>query len=225
MNILVIVDDKKILSLIIRGMIEEHYNLITVESGRDGLEIVTSATKDLEYDLIILDSVLCGMDAWEVLKNLRAKMKRTPVLLLSEQSGATERIKELQFGDVNYLARSFSFSELLASVHTIQRRYINSEIIRLGSLEIDFPGYRVTRSGKRIDLTQKEFAILALLVRRCGEVLSRARIAERIWDGDFHGETNVVDVHMHRLRTKIDNSFGNKLIHTVRGIGYVLEMR
>jgi two-component system copper resistance phosphate regulon response regulator CusR len=221
-HILVIVNEKRFADIVVRGLIEDNFSATTVENGPDGLELVMNK----EYDLIILDSMLSDMNSLEVLKRLRHKMKRTSVLLLTTQSEVEDRAKRLQFGASDYLIRPFSLSELLACVHTILRRMDRTpEIVRVGDLEIDFPGYCVMRTGKRVYLTQKEFAILALLARRHGEVLSRTRIAERIWDTDFCGDSNVVDVHMHRLRMKVGNSLGKKLIHTVRGIGYVLEQR
>ena len=223
MHILVVVDEKRFADLIVRGLIEDNFTATAIENGADGLELAMSE----HYDLIILDSMLSDMNYLEFLKRLRLKMKGTSVLLLTTPGDVEDRTKRSQFGAADYLIRPFSLSELLACVHTILRRGMDrsAEIIRVGDLEIDFPGYCVMRTGKRVYLTQKEFAILALLARRHGEVLSRTRIAERIWDTDFYSESNLVDVHMHRLRTKVGNSLGRKLIHTVRGIGYVLEQR
>ena len=149
------------------------------------------------------------------------------MLILSAKASVDDRVKGLQAGGDDYLTKPFAFSELLARIQTILRRgpVRTSDVLKIADLEIDFSAHRVTRGGKRIDLTPKEFALLSLLARRTGEVLSRTRIAERIWDIDFESETNIVDVHMRRLRIKMDEPFETKLIHTVRGIGYVLEPR
>ena len=223
MHILIIEDERKTAAFISRGLTEENFTADVIENGRDGLNLALSR----EYDLIILDIMLPGMDGWEVLKRLRDRGKDTPVLLLTVLNDVDDRVKGLKLGADDYLAKPFAFSELLARIHTILRRgpVRTSDVLRVADLEIDFPGHRVTRGGKRIDLTPKEFALLSLLARRSGEVLSRTRIAERIWDIDFESETNVVDVHMRRLRIKVDEPFETKLIHTVRGIGYVLEPR
>jgi len=223
MHVLIIEDEKKTAAFISRGLSEEHYTTDVIENGRDGLEL--AMTRD--YDLILLDVMLPGIDGWEVLKRLRDRGNETPVLLLTVLNDVDDRVRGLQLGADDYLAKPFAFSELLARIQTILRRgpVRTSEVLRVADLEIDFPAHRVTRGGKRIDLTPKEFALLSLLARRTGEVLSRTRIAERIWDMDFESETNVVDVHMRRLRIKVDDPFETKLIHTVRGIGYVLELR
>jgi two-component system copper resistance phosphate regulon response regulator CusR len=223
MHILIIEDEIKTAKFISRGLIEDNFTADVMENGRDGLELAMKR----EYDLIILDVMLPGLDGWEVLKRLRDRGNETPVLLLTVLSDVEDRVKGLQLGADDYLTKPFSFSELLARIHTILRRgpVRTPEVLRVADLEIDFPAHRVMRAGKRIDLTQKEFALLSLLARRSGEVLSRTRIAERIWDAAFESETNVVDVHMRRLRIKVDDPFETKLIHTVRGMGYVLEPR
>jgi len=223
MHILVVEDERKTAAFISRGLTEENFTVDTTENGREGLELALNR----EYDLIILDVMLPGMDGWEVLKRLRERGKDTPVLLLTVLSQVEDRVKGLQLGADDYLTKPFAFSELLARLHTILRRgpVRTADVLKVGDLEIDFPAHRVTRGGKRIDLTPKEYALLSLLARRSGEVLSRTRIAERIWDIDFESDTNVVDVHMRRLRIKVDDPFETKLIHTVRGIGYVLELR
>jgi two-component system, OmpR family, copper resistance phosphate regulon response regulator CusR len=223
MHILIIEDEKKTSNFISRGLTEDNFTTDVIENGRDGLKLAM----EREYDLIILDVMLPGMDGWEVLKRLRDNGNETPVLLLTVLNDVDDRVKGLRLGADDYLTKPFSFSELLARIHTILRRgpVRTPEVLRVGDLEIDFPAHKVLRAGKRIDLTPKEFALLSLLARRSGEVLSRTRIAERIWDIDFESETNVVDVHMRRLRLKVDDPFETKLIHTVRGMGYVLEVR
>ena len=223
MHILIIEDEVKTAKFVSRGLMEDNFTADLIENGRDGLELAMNR----EYDLIILDVMLPGIDGWEVLKRLRERGNETPVLLLTVLNDVEDRVRGLQLGADDYLTKPFSFSELLARIHTILRRgpVRTPEVLRVADLEIDFPAHRVLRAGKRIDLTPKEFALLSLLARRSGEVLSRTRIAERIWDIDFESETNVVDVHMRRLRIKVDDPFETKLIHTVRGMGYVLEAR
>ncbi len=223
MHILIIEDEKKTAAFIKKGLDESNFTTDIADNGRDGLDLALNR----EYDLVILDVMLPGIDGWEVLKRLRAQGKETPVLLLTVLGEVEDRVKGLELGADDYLTKPFAFSELLARINTIMRRgpVRAPEVLRVADLEIDFMAHRVTRGGKRIDLTPKEFALLSLLARRTGEVLSRTRIGERIWDIGFESDTNVVDVHMRRLRMKVDDPFENKLIHTVRGIGYVLEPR
>ena len=223
MHILVVEDEKKTAAFIKKGLTEENFTVDVSENGRDGLDLALNR----EYDLILLDVMLPGIDGWEVLKRLRDRGKETPVIMLTVLGEVEDRVKGLELGADDYLTKPFAFTELLARIHTILRRgpVRTSEVLRVGDLEIDFMAHRVTRGGKRIDLTPKEFALLSLLARRSGEVLSRTRIGERIWDIGFESDTNVVDVHMRRLRAKVDDPFEIKLIHTVRGIGYVLELR
>ncbi len=223
MHILIVEDEKKTAAFIRKGLTEENFTTDTAENGLAGLDLATNR----DYDRIILDVMLPGIDGWEVLKRLRDRGNETPVLFLTVLDGIEDRVRGLQLGADDYLVKPFAFSELLARIHTILRRgpIRTPEVLRVADLEIDFPAHRVTRGGKRIDLTPKEFALLSLLARRSGEVLTRTRIAERIWDIDFESDTNVVDVHLRRLRLKVDDPFEKKLIHTVRGIGYVLEER
>ncbi len=223
MHILIVEDEKKTAAFIKKGLNESNFTTDIAENGLIGLELAANR----EYDLIILDVMLPGIDGWEVLKRLRERGKDTPVLMLTVLDSVENRVKGLELGADDYLTKPFAFSELLARIHTVLRRgpVRTPEVLRIADLEIDFPAHRVLRAGRRIDLTPKEFALLSLMARRSGEVLSRTRIAERIWDIGFESETNVVDVHMRRLRQKVDDPFETKLIHTVRGIGYVLELR
>jgi two-component system, OmpR family, copper resistance phosphate regulon response regulator CusR len=223
MHILVIEDEKKTAAFIKKGLTEENYTVDVSENGRDGLDLALNR----EYDLILLDVMLPGIDGWEALKRLRDRGKETPVIMLTVLGEVEDRVRGLELGADDYLTKPFAFTELLARIHTIMRRgpVRTPEVLRVGDLEIDFMAHRVTRAGGRIDLTPKEFALLSLLARRTGEVLSRTRIGERIWDIGFESDTNVVDVHMRRLRAKVDDPFEKKLIHTVRGVGYVLEPR
>ncbi|GFO56616.1 DNA-binding response regulator [Geomonas sp. Red276] len=221
MHILIVEDEKKTAAFISRGLTEDNFTTDVVDNGQDGLDLALKR----EYDLIILDVMLPAMEGWEVLKRLRERGSHTPVLILTALDGVEDRVKGLQLGADDYLTKPFAFSELLARVQTILRRgpIRVPEVLTVGDLEIDFPAHRVSRQGKRIDLTPKEFSLLSLLARRRGEVLSRTRIAEQIWSIDFESDTNVVDVHMRRLRMKVDDPFEAKLIRTVRGVGYVLD--
>lgn len=223
MRILIVEDEEKVTRFLRKGLRENGYTADTASQGQEGLQMALSR----EYDLIILDVLLPVMDGWKVLGKIREAGIETPVLFLTARDTVQDRIKGLELGADDYLVKPFAFSELLARIRTILRRgpIKTSEFIRVGDLEIDFTGHRATREGKRLDLTPKEFALLSLLARRSGEVLTRLRIAERIWDIDFESDTNVVDVHLRRLRAKVDDPFEKKLIHTVRGVGYVLEER
>jgi two-component system copper resistance phosphate regulon response regulator CusR len=223
MHILIVEDEKKTAAFIKKGLSEENFTVDVCENGRDGLDLALNR----EYDLVLLDVMLPGIDGWEVLRRLRERGKETPVIMLTVLGEVEDRVKGLELGADDYLTKPFAFTELLARIHTILRRgpVRTSEVLRVGDLEIDFMAHRVSRAGKRLDLTPKEFALLSLLARRSGEAMSRTRIGERIWDIGFESDTNVVDVHMRRLRMKVDDPFETKLIHTVRGIGYVLELR
>lgn len=223
MRVLVVEDEEKILSFLRKGLRESGYTVDTATDGNDALQMAMSR----EYDLIILDIMLPGIDGLKVMERLRDAKKDTPVLFLTARDAVQDRIKGLELGADDYMVKPFAFSELIVRMRTIMRRgpVKSAEIVRVGDLELDFSAHRATREGKRLDLTPKEFALLSLLARRAGEVLTRVRIAERIWDVDFQTETNVVDVHMRRLRSKVDDPFETKLIHTVRGVGYVLEER
>ena len=223
MHILVIVDEKKTKNLIIQGLIEDDVTVTTLGGGLDRLKLALG----MEYDLLILDSMPSCMDTWKALVHMQDKNKKTPVLLLTEQNDAEDRTKQFQFDAVDCLTKPFTYVELLALIHTILYRYTvrSPEIIRIGALEIDCVRNRVLLAGKRVGLTKKEFEIITLLARCQGEVFSRARIADQIWDTDVKSGTNAVDVHMHRLRGKVDKFSERSLIHTVRGTGYVLELR
>ena len=223
MRILIIEDEEKTANYLRRGLTEHTFAVDVCSNGSDGLRLAERN----DYTLIILDVMLPGLDGWEVLRSLRSQQKQTPVLFLTAKDAVTDRVRGLELGADDYLVKPFAFSELLARIHTVLRRgpVMTSSVLRVADLELDTHALRATRAGKRLDLTPKEFALLSLLMRRQGEVLSRTRIAERIWNINFESETNVVDVHMRRLRVKVDEPFEKKLIHTVRGVGYVLEER
>jgi two-component system, OmpR family, copper resistance phosphate regulon response regulator CusR len=181
---------------------------------------------ELEFDLIVLDLMLPTMDGWQILSRLRGKNRRTLVLILTARDAVHERVRGFELGADDYLVKPFAFSELLMRVQSLLRRAAprSQETLRMADLEIDVLRHRATRAGQRLDLTTKEFLLLSLLARRAGEVLSRTLIAESVWDMNFDSDTNVVDVNVRRLRSKVDDPFPLKLIHTVRGAGYVMEM-
>ena len=207
---------------LVKGLGESGFIVDWVRSGVDALHHAGSST----YDLIILDVGLPGMDGWTVLREIR-KHHETPVLFLTARDRVEDRVRGLEIGADDYLVKPFAFSELLARVRALMRRGKDreSDILRIADLEVHLLRRRVERGGQRIDLTAKEYALLLLLMRRRGEVLSRTLIAEQVWDMNFDSDTNVVEVAVRRLRAKIDEPFPKKLIHTVRGFGYVMEDR
>jgi len=223
MHILIIEDQHKTASFLAKGLTEEGFVVDISTDGLDGQHNIDH----IHYDLIILDVMLPGKDGWSILENLRQAKKQTPVLLLTARDSVEDKVKGLELGADDYLVKPFAFSELLARIHSILRRGPVREIniINIVDLEIDAIRHQVKRNGIRIDLTHKEFQLLLLMARRQGEVLSRTFIAEQVWEINFNSDTNVVDVAVRRLRRKIDDDFAHKLIHTVRGVGYVFEKR
>lgn len=223
MKLLLIEDEQKSAAYLRKGLGEHGFVVDVAANGEDGLHM----GRHVAYDLIVLDVMLPDLDGWQVLTELRAAKTETPVLFLTAKDRVEDRVKGLELGADDYLVKPFAFSELVARIHTIVRRgpVKPSLVVTVGDLEIDFARYRVSRAGQRVDLTPKEFLLLSLLARRSGVVLSRTLIAEQVWDMNFDSETNVVDVHVRRLRAKLDDPFERKLIHTIRGVGYVLEER
>jgi two-component system copper resistance phosphate regulon response regulator CusR len=222
MKILIIEDELKTAAYLQRGLSEQDCTVDLAHDGVDGRHLAI----EVDYDVIVLDVMLPGIDGFAVLKAIRA-VKQTPVIMLTARDRVEDRIKGLQEGADDYLVKPFSFLELLARLQALARRGRTQEPsqLRIGELNIDFLSRKATRAGTRIDLTAKEFALLALLARRQGEILSKTAIAEMVWDINFDTNTNVVEVAVKRLRAKIDGPFKNPLIHTVRGMGYVLEVR
>ena len=220
MRLLVIEDEKKAGEYLKKGLEESGFTVDVVGNGIDGLH----QALEEDYELIVLDVMLPGLNGWEVLKRLRVK-KDTPVLLLTAMDELEERVKGLELGGDDYLVKPFAFVELLARIRTLLRRGPPRDIehVHIGDLEIDAVRRRVRRDGQRVDLTPREFSLLQLLARRRGEVLSRTQIASYVWDMNFDSDTNVVEVAIRRLRAKIDDGHDLKLIHTVRGMGYVLD--
>jgi two-component system copper resistance phosphate regulon response regulator CusR len=223
MKILIVEDEKKTAAYLRKGLAE---NGFVVDVAHDGAEGLRRARADA-YDLIVLDVMLPGRDGWSVLSELRQAGRGTLVLFLTARDAVQDRVKGLELGADDYLVKPFAFSELLARVRSLLRRSgpRQPDVLRVADLEIDLARHRASRGGQRLDLTPKELLLLALLAQRAGEVLSRTFIAEQVWDMNFESDTNVVDVHVRRLRAKADEPFARKLIHTVRGAGYVLEER
>lgn len=222
MKLLVVEDETKTGDYLRQGLIEAGFVVDLARDGLDGLHLAQSG----DYALIILDVMLPKLNGWQILAGLREAACETPVLFLTARDQVEDRVKGLELGADDYLIKPFAFSELLARVRTLLRRgsrVIESEQMRIADLELDLMRRRVTRAGQRIDLTSKEFALLELFMRRQGEVLPRSLIASQIWDMNFDSDTNVIEVAIRRLRAKVDDGFDQKLIKTVRGIGYVLE--
>ncbi len=223
MKILVVEDEPKTGNYLKQGLAEAGFVVDLVRNGEDGLHDALT----VNYDLVILDVMLPGIDGWGVLRGIRAAGKEIPVLFLTARDHVDDRVHGLELGADDYLVKPFAFAELLARVRTLLRRggkSKESEILRAADLELDLIRRRATRSGKRIDLTAKEFALLELFLRRQGEVLPRSLIASQVWDMNFDSDTNVIEVAVKRLRAKVDDNFEPKLIRTVRGMGYVLEV-
>ena len=223
MKILVVEDEEKTAGYLRKGLTEQGFIVDVCNQGDEGL----IAARSSGYDLIILDVMLPELDGWSVLTELRKTGHETPVLYLTARDAVQDRVKGLDLGANDYLVKPFAFSELLARIRNILRRSPGRlpDVLQVADLEIDFIRHKASRAGQRLDLTPKEFALLSLLARRQGEVLTRTLIAEQVWDMNFDSDTNVVDVHVRRLRSKADDPFDKKLIHTVRGVGYVLEER
>lgn len=226
MKLLVVEDEIKLAEYLHKGLTEEGFVVDVAHNGIDGLHLAT----ELAYDLIVLDGMLPGIDGLAVLAALR-QSRQTPVLMLTARGQVEDRVKGLQGGADDYLVKPFAFSELVARIHVLLRRGAavqaapEATVLRMADLELDLIRRRATRAGQRLDLTAKEFNLLSLLLRRQGEVLSRTELASQVWDMNFDSETNVVEVAVRRLRLKLDQPFERALLHTVRGMGYVLESR
>ena len=222
MRILVIEDEPKLGDYVKKGLEENGY---VVDIARDGIQGRYLATQG-DYSLVLLDVMLPGVDGFGVLAAIR-QSKGVPVLMVTARDQVEDRVSGLQQGADDYLVKPFAFSELLARVQALLRRGQLQEhtVLKMADLELDLVARKCQRAGARVDLTAKEFALLALLMRRQGRVLSRTTLAEQVWDMHFDSETNVVEVAVRRLRGKLDDPFPKKLLHTVRGMGYVLEDR
>lgn len=220
MRILVVEDEFKTADYLRKGLSESGYLVEVALNGLDGQHLI----QESEFDLIILDVMLPGIDGWQLLQIVRRRAQ-TPVLFLTARDAVEDRVKGLELGADDYLVKPFSYAELLARVRTLLRRGPPREVehFKVADLELDLLRRRVSRNGERLTLTNKEFALLHLLLSREGEVLSRAQIASQVWQMNFDSDTNVVDVAVRRLRAKVDDPYQPKLIHTVRGMGYLLE--
>ncbi len=223
MKILIVEDEQKTGDYLKQGLTESGFVTELAVNGADGLHIALTG----EFDLLVLDVMLPGLTGWQVIERLRQSGNEVPVLFLTARDQVQDRVKGLELGADDYLVKPFAFSELLARVRTLLRRGksgLEPNVLRAADLELDLARRRVTRAGNRIELTAKEFALLELLLRRQGEVLPRSMIASQVWDVNFDSDTNVIEVAIRRLRAKVDDPFEPKLIRTVRGMGYLLEV-
>jgi len=221
MRILVIEDEKKMAAFLAKGLGEAGFDVDIAENGDSGLNGALSAA----YDLLIVDVLLPQKDGWEIVGTLRQKNIRTPILFLTARDSVRDRVKGLNLGADDYLVKPFAFSELLARVRSLLRRSPapSEKELRVEDLEIDTRRNRAARAGMPLNLTSKEFLLLAQLARAAGQVVSRAEIMDEVWGIKFEPSTNIVDVMVRRLRSKVDDPFDKKLVHTIRGVGYVLK--
>lgn len=223
MRLLVVEDETKTGNYIRQGLSEAGFVVELVRNGLDGYHLAMTES----FDLLILDVMLPDVDGWRIMQSYRDAGHQTPVLFLTARDSVDDRVKGLELGADDYLVKPFAFAELLARIRTLLRRRSMAspaEQIQVADLTLDLLKHRVSRAGKRILLTQKEFSLLELLARRPGEVLPRSLIASQVWDMNFDSDTNVIDVAIRRLRAKIDDNFQPKLIHTVRGMGYKMDL-
>ncbi len=222
MKVLIVEDELKTGDFLRQGLTEAGFVADLAGTGTDGLHLALTD----DYDLLVLDVMLPGLNGWQLLESLRRSGNALPVLFLTARDQVEDRVKGLELGADDYLVKPFAFSEFLARVRTLLRRgkgSIEPTVLRIADLELDLMRRRAKRGGRRIDLTAKEFALLELLLRRQGEVLTRSLIVSQVWDMNFDSDTNVIEVAMRRLRAKMDDDFEPKLLRTIRGMGYVLE--
>jgi len=223
MNILLVEDEPKTAAFVKQGFTEEGFVVEVAVDGVDGLHLAMTG----DYDVIVLDIMLPMQDGWSVLQEICKHRPDQHVLVLTAMDAVSERVKGLSLGADDYLVKPFAFSELLARVRNLLRRgSMRQEIVlRFADLEMDLSRYRASRAGVLLDLAPQEYRLLEYLLRHASEVLTRTRLAEQLWDMNFDGDSNVIDVAIRRLRRKVDNPYQRKLIHTLRGVGYVLDER
>jgi two-component system OmpR family response regulator len=221
MKILVVEDDRTVGQYVKRGLEEQRYHADLVDDGMEGLRLASGG----RYDLIVLDLRLPEMNGLEILRTLRDRGNTTPVLVLTAQDAVDFKVQALRSGADDYVTKPFAFEELLARVEALGRRpkEIRSPVLKVGDLELDGETREVRRAGERIELTPKEYTVLEYLMRHAGRVMSRTLITEYAWDYHFDPGTNIVDVVINRLRKKVDTGHAQKLVHTVRGVGYVVK--
>jgi two-component system copper resistance phosphate regulon response regulator CusR len=226
MRLLVIEDEPKLAQYLHKGLSENGHVVDVAHDGIEGRRLATGG----DYDLVLLDVMLPGVDGFGVLQSIRSEKRGLPVLMLTARDRVEDRVRGLEQGADDYLVKPFAFSELLARVGALLRRGQQGGAqaateLQLADLRLDLLSRRAERGSERLDLTAKEFKLLALLLRRRGQILSRTTLAEQVWDMNFDSDTNIVEVAVRRLRAKLDDPFPTKLLHTVRGMGYVLEDR
>lgn len=221
MRLLVVEDEKKVASFIKKGLEEEHYAVDIAEDGEMGLYMAEAN----DYDLIVLDLMIPKIDGWELLRRIRASQNNVPILILTARDSVEDRVRGLDGGCDDYLTKPFAFAELLARIRALLRRerLEKEPLLKVGDLTLSPVTHKVMRKGKEIELTSKEYALLEYFMRNPDRILTRAMIAEHVWDYHFDSMTNVIDVYVNYLRKKIDKDFEPKLIHTIRGVGYMMK--